>query len=151
MYRHSTILKPFPCDLGFPYSSFSSSNRRKHPSSRKLATATKWAPVISFGGPRNEITPHLRRVQLQKLATLREEFGKRLKQIRSQMRRSQEKFAEDIGISVDFLSLIERGRNSPSFDRLERMAKALQKPVAFLFTFDEMKKPNSSPRKKNRI
>lgn len=75
------------------------------------------------------------------MATLREQFGKRLKQIRTQMGRSQEKFAEDIGISVDFLSLIERGRNSPRFDKLERMAKALQKPVAFLFTFDDLKSP----------
>lgn len=85
------------------------------------------------------------------MATLREQFGKRLKQIRTQMGRSQEKFAEDIGISVDFLSLIERGRNSPSFDKLERMARALRKPVAFFFTFDELKKPNSSQPKKNTI
>lgn len=84
------------------------------------------------------------------MATLREQFGKRLKQIRTQMGRSQEKFAEDIGISVDFLSLIERGRNSPRFDKLERMAKALQEPVAFLFTFDAMKKPNSSQAKKKK-
>jgi len=54
------------------------------------------------------------------------------------MERSQEKFAELIGMSVDFLSLIERGRNSPSFNKLERMAKALGKPVSFLFTFDDM-------------
>ena len=64
------------------------------------------------------------------------------------MDRSQEKFAEDIGISVDFLSLIERGRNSPRFDKLERIAKVLRKPVAFLFTFDEPRKPNYSRTKK---
>jgi transcriptional regulator with XRE-family HTH domain len=37
---------------------------------------------------------------------------------------------------VDFLSLIERGRNAPSFEKLERMAAALKMPVAYLFTFD---------------
>ena len=41
-----------------------------------------------------------------------------------------------VGMSVDFLSLIERGRNAPSFEKLEAMAKALRVPVAYLFTFD---------------
>jgi transcriptional regulator with XRE-family HTH domain len=49
---------------------------------------------------------------------------------------SQERFAETLGISVDFLSLIERGRNAPSFETLDRMAKRLRVPVADLFTFD---------------
>lgn len=48
------------------------------------------------------------------------------------------------GISVDFLSLIERGRNAPSFKKLERMARGLGKPVAYLFTFD----PEYKPRKR---
>lgn len=50
--------------------------------------------------------------------------------------KSQEDFAELVGMSVDFLSLIERGRNAPSFESLERMAVALKVPVAYLFTFD---------------
>jgi len=49
---------------------------------------------------------------------------------------SQERFAETLGISVDFLSLIERGRNAPSFDTLDRMARRLRLSVAELFTFD---------------
>lgn len=49
---------------------------------------------------------------------------------------SQERFAEVLGISVDFLSLIERGRNAPSFGTLDRIAKRLRLPVADLFTFD---------------
>jgi transcriptional regulator with XRE-family HTH domain len=48
---------------------------------------------------------------------------------------SQERFAETLGISVDFLSLIERGRNAPSFETLDRMAKRLRVTVADLFTF----------------
>jgi transcriptional regulator with XRE-family HTH domain len=32
---------------------------------------------------------------------------------------TQEQFAEALGISVDFLSLVERGINAPSFDTLE--------------------------------
>jgi len=47
-----------------------------------------------------------------------------------------------LGLSVDFLSLIERGRNSPSFEKLELMAKGLGRPVAYLFVFDSA--PNQS-------
>jgi transcriptional regulator with XRE-family HTH domain len=50
---------------------------------------------------------------------------------------TQEMLAERAGISVDFLSLIERGRNSPSFDNLEEIAKALRTPVVELFSFRE--------------
>jgi transcriptional regulator with XRE-family HTH domain len=78
------------------------------------------------------------------LATLRKQFGSRVRRIREDMDKSQEQFAELVGMSVDFLSLIERGRNSPSFGKLERMAKALGRPVSFFFIFD------SYPKQKNR-
>ena len=50
---------------------------------------------------------------------------------------TQERFAEALSISVDFLSLMERGINTPSFETLERIAKRLKVSVAFLFTFDK--------------
>jgi transcriptional regulator with XRE-family HTH domain len=49
---------------------------------------------------------------------------------------SQERFAEAVGISVDFLSLIERGRNAPSFETLDKISKRLRVTVADLFKFD---------------
>lgn len=49
---------------------------------------------------------------------------------------TQERFAESLDISVDFLSLMERGVSAPSFETLERMAKRLRVPVAELFRFD---------------
>ena len=49
---------------------------------------------------------------------------------------TQEQFAETLAISVDFLSLIERGRNAPSFETLDKIAKRLKVSVADLFTFD---------------
>ena len=49
---------------------------------------------------------------------------------------TQERFAETLGISVDFLSLIERGINAPSFDTLEQIAKRLRLPVSELFKFE---------------
>jgi len=69
------------------------------------------------------------------MPSLRQEFGKRLLAIRHERNLTQEEFAELVGISVDFLSLIERAINSPSFDVLERMGARLHLPVRALFDF----------------
>jgi transcriptional regulator with XRE-family HTH domain len=71
------------------------------------------------------------------MATLRTRFGKRLRALRRKRDFSQERFAELAEISVDFLSLVERGINGPSFDTLDRMAKTLRVPVMELFDFTE--------------
>jgi transcriptional regulator with XRE-family HTH domain len=70
--------------------------------------------------------------------SLRQQFGRRLRQIRDQSGETQESFAEQIGMSVDFLSLIERGKNVPSFKKLARMASGLRQPVAFFFDFKSL-------------
>ncbi|HXX19874.1 MAG TPA: helix-turn-helix transcriptional regulator [Candidatus Acidoferrum sp.] len=69
------------------------------------------------------------------MATLRKRFGHRLREIRAQRRMTQERFAEVLDISVDFLSLVERGISAPSFETIERISKRLKVPVAELFTF----------------
>ena len=50
---------------------------------------------------------------------------------------SQEQFAELLEISVDFLSLIERGINAPSFENLDVFSKQLGMPVSELFNFEK--------------
>jgi transcriptional regulator with XRE-family HTH domain len=79
------------------------------------------------------------------LVSLRTQFGQRIRHIRDELGKTQEEFAEMAGMSVDFLSLIERGRNAPSFKKLELMIKGLGVSAAYLFTFE-----NSSSAKKNR-
>jgi transcriptional regulator with XRE-family HTH domain len=69
------------------------------------------------------------------MPNLRRQFGKRLRSIRHERELTQEEFAELVGISVDFLSLIERGINAPSFEVLEGMARGLKLPVMTLFDF----------------
>jgi transcriptional regulator with XRE-family HTH domain len=64
------------------------------------------------------------------------------------MDKTQEEFAEIAGMSVDFLSLIERGRNAPSFKKIDLMIKRLGVSAAYLFTFDDgtsskRRKPNA--------
>jgi len=68
-------------------------------------------------------------------STLRELFGRRIQVLRKSRGLTQEALAEQVGISVDFLSLIERGRNSPSFENLELFGRALKLPLSQLFTF----------------
>ena len=71
------------------------------------------------------------------MPSLRQHFGNRLRAIRHERKLTQEQFAERVGISVDFLSLIERGINAPSFETIEQMGKKLRVPVKALFDFTE--------------
>ncbi len=74
--------------------------------------------------------------------SLRQQFGIRLKAIRLERELTQEQFAELVGISVDFLSLIERGINAPSFEVLERMSERLRLQVRELFDFRKTVRPS---------
>jgi transcriptional regulator with XRE-family HTH domain len=74
---------------------------------------------------------------VQRLSALREKFGNRIKTIRLGRSMSQEQFAELLEISVDFLSLIERGINAPSFENLEVFSTQLDIPVHELFVFED--------------
>lgn len=68
---------------------------------------------------------------------LKIKFGKRLRTLRKQQNLTQEQLAEAADISVDFVSLVERGKNAPSFETLSRLAKALDVEVKELFDFRE--------------
>jgi len=48
---------------------------------------------------------------------------------------TQEQLAEVTGISVEFVSNIERGINAPSFDTLEKLAEVLNVSYVDLFDF----------------
>ena len=80
------------------------------------------------------------------MATLRKKFGLRLRDIRVQRRMTQEQFAEALDISVDFLSLVERGISAPSFETLDRISRRLRIPVAALFVFTTVRESALSRR-----
>ena len=69
------------------------------------------------------------------MASPRIQFGRHLRRMRLTRDMTQEQLAEAAGVSVDFLSLVERGINAPSFETLERFAKALKVRVVELFDF----------------
>jgi transcriptional regulator with XRE-family HTH domain len=73
----------------------------------------------------------------EEMSKLQTRFGRRLRQIRRYKDLTQEQLAEAVGISVKFLSNIERGINAPSFETLEKLSKILRVPVEELFHFPD--------------
>jgi len=71
------------------------------------------------------------------LGGLKEKFGKKLRLIRRQEDLTQEQLAERVGLSIEFISNIERGINAPSFNTLEHLERVLGISVAEMFRFDE--------------
>lgn len=52
---------------------------------------------------------------------LKEEIGKRIKNIRLDMNLSKQDLAKLLGISGQYLGMVERGRGSLSFDKLQTL------------------------------
>lgn len=77
------------------------------------------------------------------MPTLRKQFGKKLRSIRKSRGMTQEEFAELLDISIDFLSLVERGLNAPSFESIEAFSITLGIPVRDFFDFSPDLKPQA--------
>jgi transcriptional regulator with XRE-family HTH domain len=63
-------------------------------------------------------------------------FGRRLKVLRKAKKLNQAVLAEKVGIETKYLSNLETGRRSPSFDKAVALAKALDVPMSSLFSVD---------------
>lgn len=64
------------------------------------------------------------------------ELGKRIKQIRKASKLTQDKIAEKTGLSVEYISRIERSVGQPSLRTLESLANALHVNVKDFFDFN---------------
>ncbi|MFO1488472.1 MAG: response regulator [Verrucomicrobiota bacterium] len=64
---------------------------------------------------------------------LRRNFGEAIKSQRAKMDLSQEKLAELAGLHRTYISDVERGARNPSLGSIEKLARALQVPIAELF------------------
>ena len=73
------------------------------------------------------------------MPNLRNLFGKRLRKIRRHKDLTQERLAELLGVSVEFISNMERGINAPSFETIEKIAEVFNLPFNELFNFVEEK------------
>ena len=70
------------------------------------------------------------------MSQLKINFGKRLQALRLDAEMTQEELADEIGVTVESISNIERGIFGPKFDNLEKIADVLSIPVKELFDFD---------------
>jgi len=70
------------------------------------------------------------------MGQLKEDFGKRLQALRVKSNITQEQLADDVALTVESISNIERGIFGPKFENLEKIANSLNIPVKELFDFD---------------
>jgi transcriptional regulator with XRE-family HTH domain len=69
------------------------------------------------------------------MSDLKRQFARRLKTIREERHMTQEELAKAIDRSASFVSSLERGVDAPSFETLEKLAKALSVSVQEFFNF----------------
>ena len=62
-------------------------------------------------------------------------FGRRIQEIRKQKKLSQEQVAEKAGISSNYLSRIECGKENPTLDMLIKLGNALKVEMWEMFDF----------------
>jgi transcriptional regulator with XRE-family HTH domain len=60
-------------------------------------------------------------------------LAKRIRGLRAERGLTQEEFASRAGISISFVSMLERGERSPSYETLLQLAEALDVPPGELF------------------
>ena len=69
------------------------------------------------------------------MSQLRQQFAKRLKDLRTLRGMTQDELAAATGLSVSFIRSIEQGINAPSFESIEIIASALNVTVTAMFDF----------------
>jgi transcriptional regulator with XRE-family HTH domain len=62
-------------------------------------------------------------------------FATKVARLRKEQGLTQEKLAEAIGKTTDYISLLERGKRSPSFEAIIELADALEIPLHHLMNF----------------
>lgn len=70
---------------------------------------------------------------MRKNAILPKKLGKRVQRRRKQLGYTQEDLAEMVKVSRAYIGYIEQGRNVPSVELLERLARVLKIPLRELF------------------
>lgn len=59
--------------------------------------------------------------------------GKRIKQRRVELGLTQEQFADKLGVTVNYISTIERGASFPRYEKLVMILNALQTSADYIF------------------
>ena len=60
-------------------------------------------------------------------------FGKRIKELRNQRNLTQSELAEKIGLSTNFIGMVERGERNTSVDKIFKLAYAFEISLSEFF------------------
>lgn len=71
---------------------------------------------------------------MRKNAKLPKVLGRKIQKRRNQLELTQEDVADKVGISRAYMGYIEQGRNAPSLEILEKIAKVLKSPISEFFS-----------------
>lgn len=71
---------------------------------------------------------------MRKNAKLPKVLGRKIQKKRKQLELTQEDVADKVGISRAYMGYIEQGRNAPSLEILEKIAKVLKSPISEFFS-----------------
>lgn len=72
-------------------------------------------------------------VRMRKNAKLPRVLGKKIQRRRKQMNLTQEDLADKVGISRAYIGYIEQGRNVPSLEIVEKIARVLKTSIKTFF------------------
>ncbi len=114
---------PFP---GRSWKSASGERQTGSPALRVLDTLLAESAKLFGGFRQNQATSRaIPRQELDNMAGLADKFAVNLKNERLRKKLSQEALAAKAGLSVSYISMLERGQRTPPLDTLESLAKAL--------------------------
>lgn len=72
-------------------------------------------------------------------------FGQRVRMLRERRGKTQAQLAERIGVTEQYIGMIERGRSSPSFAVIQKLCHALGVTAARLFQHPSERSPQAQP------
>lgn len=76
------------------------------------------------------------------MSNIKELLGKRIRELRKEYNITQETLAEKSNIEIATLSNIERGKNYPNYETIEKLSIAFNIMPYELFVFDHLKTEN---------
>lgn len=62
-------------------------------------------------------------------------FGKRVKELRTNCKLTQEQFAQKTGLHKNYIGMVERGERNPSLINIQVIAKSLEISISELMRF----------------
>ena len=72
------------------------------------------------------------------MENFKKKFGKRLQEIRKGQKKTQAELAEAVGVDPKYISRIESGVSSPSFEMITKLSDALGLTPDYLFKFEHI-------------